>query len=109
MSQTGDSDMLVSWVEPDGVVDGYRVCQDHLDTDTAPGSNFPSECVDITAPNNQTTLGPLYPGGSYTIIVNSVSNNVYSQTVEQQLVMSKSQLLNYNCNIVFLKFNCVKL
>ena len=91
--QTGDNDMLVSWVEPDSVVDGYRVCQDHLDTDTAPGSNFPSECVDITAPDNQTTLGPLYPGGSYTVNVNSVSNNVYSQTVEQ-LVMSKSQLLN---------------
>ena len=88
--QTGDNDMLVSWVEPDGVVDGYRVCQDHLDTDTAPGSKFPSDCVNITAPNNQTTLGPLYPGGSYTVSVTSKSNYVYSEIVEQQLVMSKS-------------------
>ena len=88
--QTGDNDMLVSWVEPDGVVDGYRVCQDHQDADTAPGSNFPSDCVNITAPNNQTTLGPLYPGGNYTVNVTSKSNYVYSEIVEQQLVMSKS-------------------
>ena len=97
--------MLVSWVEPDGVVDGYTVCHDHLDTDKAPGSNFPSECVDVTAPDIQTTLRPIYPGGSYTVNVTSKSNNLYSQTVEQQLVMSKSQLLNCNCYIVFEK-NC---
>ena len=62
--QTGDNDMLVSWVEPDGVVDGYRVCQDHLDTDTAPGSKFPSDCVDVTAPDIQTTLRGLSRGHS---------------------------------------------
>ena len=88
--QTGDNDMLVSWSQPEGVIDGYRVCQDHLDTDTAPGSNFPSACVNVTAPDIQTTLIPLYPGGNYTVNVTSVSNNVYSQTVEQQIVMSKS-------------------
>ena len=86
--------MLVSWVEPDGVVGGYRVCQFHLDIDIEPGSNFPSACVNVTAPDNQTTLRPLYPGGNYTVDVTSKSNNVYSQTVVQQLVMSKS------CNIM---------
>ena len=87
--------MLVSWGQPEGVVDGYRVCQDHLDTDIGSGSigsgsNFPSACVDVIAPNNQTTLRPLYPGGSYTVNVTSTSNNVYSETIEEQLVLSKS-------------------
>ena len=90
LSQTGDNDMLVSWVEPEGLVDGYRVCQDHLDTDTEPGSNFPSACVDVTAPDIQITLRPLYPGGSYTVNVTSLSNNMKSQTVEHQIVMSRS-------------------
>ena len=91
--QTGDNGMLVSWVEPEGLVDGYMVCQDHLDIQIESGSKFPSHCVDVIAPGIQTTLRGLYPGGSYTVNVTSKSNYVYSETVEQQLVMSKSLLL----------------
>ena len=91
--QTGDNDMLVSWVEPDSEADLYRVCQDHLDSEVNmlynPGSLFPPYCVDIPYPNNQTTLASLYPGGSYTVNVTSVSNDVYTSSEEQQLVMGK--------------------
>ena len=84
LTQTSEEEMSVKR-DVRGVVEGCHVCYNHTDSDTA----RPGLCKYVQA--TETTLTGLYPGGSYTVNVTSLSNNLHAETVTEKYVISKYQ------------------